>query len=337
MSDRNAGELRIAPEVVRTAIDWLLRVQSDASVKPACEQWQQQSHEHALAWQRVAALDDQLDVKRDAHGGAFPQRLLLSEALERGVSRLQQRRRALKLLSLTLVGGTAAWVSRDLAHHQGWLAEHSTLVGERRRLTLDDGTVLALNTDSAVDLRFDGVQRLIQLRRGEVLVTSGADVQSALRRPLRVQTAHGLFEAIGTRFAVRLEDGATWMGVQEGIVQAQAADVGQTPIRVHAGQAVRVGARIEVAGDAGMSFAAWDEGVLDVRDMPLTDFIAEVARYRRGILNCDPQLAALRVSGVFQLSDIDQLLAILPRMLPVKLESRTRWWLRVVPVGTSGA
>ncbi|VVN48093.1 Protein FecR [Pseudomonas fluorescens] len=61
--------------------------------------------------------------------------------------------------------------------------------------------------------------------------------------------------------------------------------------------------------------------------MRLGDFIAEVGRYRQGLLNCAAEVADLRLSGVFRLEDTDKLLAILPQTLPVQLRYRTRWWV----------
>lgn len=324
---RAPDRVAIAPDVVRAAIEWWLRVQADDAQRPACERWQRQHRDHALAWQRVTELDAQLDSGM----AALPSSVPVSSAVERAASHLQRHRRVLKLLSLAAIGATAGWIGRDLAQDRGWLAGITTAVGERRRFTLDDGSVLALNTDSAVDLRFDAMQRLILLRRGEVGVTSGADAQSAQHRPLRVQTIHGEFEALGTRFTVHRHASATRLAVQQGRVAVRPTGSTQPLMAVRAGEAVRVGLRVEPIHERSLDFAAWDEGVLDVRDLPLADFLAEVARHRHGSLSCDPRVAALRVSGVFQLADPDALLAILPRMLPVEVESRTRWWVRVVP------
>ena len=75
---------------------------------------------------------------------------------------------------------------------------------------------------------------------------------------------------------------------------------------------------------------AWSRGMLVADNLTLGAFIAELARYRTGLLGCDPAVAGLRLSGVFQLAEPDALLDDLPRILPVRLIARTRWWLRVV-------
>ncbi|MBW6154852.1 FecR domain-containing protein, partial [Pseudomonas aeruginosa] len=76
-----------------------------------------------------------------------------------------------------------------------WLADQRTGVGEQRRLTLPDGSLLTLNTDSAVDLAFDASQRLVRLLRGEIFVDSRADP-----RPFRVATAEARLHAGAARF-----------------------------------------------------------------------------------------------------------------------------------------
>ncbi len=243
-----------------------------------------------------------------------------------------QRRQALKLLSLLVAGGAVAWVGRDSLPWQRLSADYSTATGERRSIELVDGTRLQLNTDSAVDVRYDAGQRLILLARGEIFLASGADTQSPTHRPLRVRTAQGLFEALGTRFNVRLQDAATCLSVSEGSVRIDA--FGARPLQApvaEAGQSYRIAAdgvrRLE---RPQMDAVAWADGLIVTRDMRLADFLAEVARYRNGYLGCAAEVADLRLSGVYRLDDTDKLLQVLARTLPVRLQRHTRWWVRVV-------
>lgn len=66
--------------------------------------------------------------------------------------------------------------------------------------------------------------------------------------------------------------------------------------------------------------------------MPLPDFVAELARYRPGILRCDPALAALTVSGAFQLDDTDAALRALAATLPLRVDTRSRYWVTLTPL-----
>lgn len=54
-----------------------------------------------------------------------------------------------------------------------------------------------------------------------------------------------------------------------------------------------------------------------------------MARYRYGVLRCDPALAAMPVDGIFQLNDPDNILLLLQHSLPIRLVRRTRYWISV--------
>lgn len=90
------------------------------------------------------------------------------------------------------------------------LAQQRTSIRERRPLRLDDGSQLALNADTALDIRFDSKQRLIQVYRGEMLVNTAQD---STQRPFIVQTGEGRARALGTRFSVRQLAEQTRVGV----------------------------------------------------------------------------------------------------------------------------
>ena len=69
--------------------------------------------------------------------------------------------------------------------------------------------------------------------------------------------------------------------------------------------------------------------------MRLDDFLAELSRYRRGRLGCDPAIAGLRVSGVYPLDNTDRVLAALTSALPVEVHTFTRYWVTLRPRGQS--
>ena len=79
-----------------------------------------------------------------------------------------------------------------------------------------------------------------------------------------------------------------------------------------------------------LNASAWTRGQLVAKRMRLGDLTAELARYRHGWLRCDPAIAQLEVSGVFQLDDIDRALSALSDSLPVRVERFTPLWTRVI-------
>lgn len=329
----------IPPAVLDEAADWLVRLNApDASAddRAACERWRRRSPQHARAWERAERLLRTL-------GGLPP--TLAMPALDR--PRAQGRRAAAKL-ALLLAAGPSVWAAwqgwrwADSPEGPHWLADHHTGAGERRDVSLADGSTVSLNVSSAIDLRFDDAQRLIHLRAGEILVQSHPDPQhrqGVPSRPLRVRTAQGVLEALGTRFTVRQEGQATQVAVLEGAVritpgaQAERASPGQV---LQAGQGARFTA-LEVGSptpvDEGV--AAWRQGMLLADRMPLADLAAELARYRGGWVRCDPAVADLRVSGAYPVgtaADTERALVMLVSTYPIEAHKRLRGhWVTFVP------
>jgi len=313
-------ETSINPAIIREAATWLMKLHSDDATEAdqqAWQHWRSRSPEHQRAWQCAQRLTD-------AFSDIPPE--LGMPVLDRPVACPQRRRAALKALALLLTTAPVAWLAAKLPW-EDWSADYQTATGERSTIALADGTQLVLNTASSVDVRFDSRQRLVQLYIGEVLVTTAAD-KMLPARPFRVQTRHGMLRALGTRFDVRQEGMRSHVAVFEGAVEL-------TPLKapgvvVQAGQqcsftANRAGP-VQAADD---SQALWSQGVLFADKMRLADFVDELSRYRHGRLSCDPAVADQRVSGAFQLKDTDQALLLLSKVLPVRIERITQYWVTV--------
>ncbi|WP_188590688.1 FecR domain-containing protein, partial [Achromobacter denitrificans] len=203
--------------------------------------------------------------------------------------------------------------------------------GERRRMELNDGTQLVLNTASAVDIDYTPRQRLLWLRAGEILLTTGHD-PSPVPRPFIVQTGQGAIRALGTRFLVRDEGDSVRVAVFDGAVEIRPASAGSAAILLPAGrQIVFTGRGAGPQAPADESAVSWEQGMLAARNWWLADLVDELARYRRGVLRCDPAVAGLRVSGAFPLNDVDASLRLLEKTLPVRVSRITPYWTTVAP------
>jgi ferric-dicitrate binding protein FerR (iron transport regulator) len=323
MSQASASQ-QPSGQVVRQAIQWSLRLQghpSDACLYEQCERWRALSPEHECAWQRVQALNGELNSRFQA----LPVSRVALEALEQSTQRLN-RRQTLKLLSGLAVLGSTAWFARDLAPLQQWRADYATGVGQRGSFRLADGTRLQLNTDSAVDQDFNDRHRLIRLARGEIMVATDTQQPPDAQRPLQVQSDQGLFETLGGRFVVRQGKYETQVSVTAGQLLIRLPDA--CPVEARAGQHYRVSAtQATLVQHPEMDASAWVEGLIVTRNLRLREFLFEVARYRRGHVSCTDDIAELRLSGVFRLEDTDRLLAVLPQTLPVQVSYRTPWWV----------
>ncbi|RON93763.1 FecR domain-containing protein [Pseudomonas fluorescens] len=329
--DNNSVGRRAEPQqqVVKQAIHWLLRLRNNhgnARLSHQCDAWRAEHHEHELAWQRVQSLQAELSHNLRAVPGAH----VALNTLENSAQGLG-RRQALKLLSGAVLMGSAAWLAKDTSVWQQWRADYATATGERRGFQLPDGTRIELNTASAVDLDYTAQQRLIKLTRGEIIVTCGGNDEGAtFNRPLRVQSRHGIYEPIKARFILRQDSDCTRLTVSSGSVAIRS---GATSVEALAGQTYLIDHhQVRPAAPLDMDVGAWADGLIVTRNMRLGDFLNEVGRYRQGFVTCAPQVADLRLSGVFRLEDTDTLLAILPRTLPVQLRYRTRWWVTLEAV-----
>ena len=301
----------IDPRVLEQAADWLMQLHSGAASaqqRRACERWRASDPEHARAWQRAEALLGKL-------GGLPPELAMPALDRSRELDRTSARRAALLKLAALLAVVPGAWL---LMEQQGWRHDYRTGTGERRDIVLADGSRISLNTATTLDVQFDGAQRLLTLRQGEIAVQTAADAQ---RRPFFVATAEGRLEALGTQFSVRQDDGRTLLAVRQSRVRVRARSGAQHILpagRQVAFTAAAIGETAALDGGA----LAWQRGMLLADAMRLHDFALELGRYRPGIVRCDPRVADVRVSGAFPITDTDAALVMLVSTYPVAARTR---------------
>lgn len=311
----------IDPATMRQAAEWIAQLWSDDASeqdRADCARWRARHPSHEHAWQCLIAIEGKL--------GSVP-RDVARQALRKPAG--AGRRRALRALGLgALAIGTGYAVRGTDAWHRA-ASDYRSGTGEIRAVTLPDGSHLTLSTGSAIDLRFTDDERLVVLRAGEILIATASD-PAAVPRPFRVRTRHGTVQALGTRFSVRDDDEASRVAVFEGAVEVRAAHAPDKAVRLDAGRGSRFSMDgVEPVEPVSENAAAWSRGVLVADEMRLDAFVAELARYRSGVLRCDPEVADLRASGVFSLRDTDRALDNLTRGLPVTAVYRTRYWVTV--------
>ncbi|QOD00054.1 FecR domain-containing protein [Pseudomonas putida] len=303
-------------DTLEAAARWYveLRCGADDTLRAAHQRWLSSNPQHLLAWERLARLQGKL--AQVTPGIARP---TLTSARAK-------RREVLKVLSVLLVGSaTGGGVLQDGIVAR-LTADVRTGVGQQRSLRLDDGTQLRLNTDTAVDIRYNGEWRALELLKGEILVQTASD---ALSRPFVVHTGQGSVRALGTRFIVRCDNDLVRVCVLQHAVEVRSA-LAMASVRVEAGQQLEfsAGKTGNVTPLAAMA-DAWSREMLIVDDWRLADVVSELQRYRPGYLGCDEAVGGLRLSGAFHLGDIDIVLENLTTTLPVRIRRFSRYWTRV--------
>lgn len=308
-------------DALQAASVWFVRLTSETVTDSERDQWlawRQADPAHEYAWQQIEKVTQKFTTP--------------GVSAELGMAALDRpacptRRRAVQqVVSLIAVGGIG-WAVYEPLIGQHWKADFETAVGEQRRVTLQDGSLLTLNTRSAVDVIFTEQQRQILVHKGEVLIETAQENRRAYRSFV-VRTPQGKIEALGTSFSVRLNKQVSQVSLYDGALKIQTSTAAEQ--HLFAGHATQFTAS-HIAPTVSISNTSpfWSEGFFVADDMPLIEFIAELARYRRGHLSVDKNLAHLRISGTFSIADTDRTLETIAMTLPVKIETFTRYWINL--------
>jgi transmembrane sensor len=194
-----------------------------------------------------------------------------------------------------------------------------TELAERRQVMLNDGSVVQLEPETRLRVEFVTAERRVALQRGRALFRVAKDTQ----RPFLVSAEHTSVRAVGTAFGVENGRRGVIVTVAEGKV-AVTGDSGavtgpqpaaSTDVLLTAGQQITVqnsGAVETVRAVDTARALAWSEGQLVFENDTLAHVVTEFNRYNRTQLRIsDEQLAARRVSGVFEATDTETLLAFI--------------------------
>jgi transmembrane sensor len=202
--------------------------------------------------------------------------------------------------------------------------------GEQASRDLADGSVLHLNTDSAVTIRYGGPERVVMLTAGE----ADFEVAHDAARPFRVIAGATEVVAIGTKFDVRLERDSTLVTVIDGRVAVGPSPAGDEPgardyqsprfVRLSADQQVRVTAGqwpVAPATIDAQRTTAWLHRQIVFEQEPLGRVAAEFNRYAPTPFDITtPALRNLEVSGVIATDDTEAFIAFLRSLKGVHVE-----------------
>jgi transmembrane sensor len=201
---------------------------------------------------------------------------------------------------------------------------YETGVGAHSTVSLPDGTKMFLNTNTQVSVTYSEKERLLVLKKGELLV----EVAHNKQRPLRVKVGERIVEAVGTAFNVYLKDEQNFdVIVTEGRVQVKPVsekstapngkavskviqELGQgEKLSVHASQSTAV----ETIGAALINDRlSWRNGNLVFRGEKLQDALHELSRYTPDRFRVtDNHINDLRIAGLYKAGDVDGLLLAL--------------------------
>lgn len=303
---------RIMETISELAARWAVRTDGGAmspEEQRELDTWLAADSRHRGAYVRARAQWVDLDRLAALHGPAA------ANATQPPTVALSRRRLlAAGIAAVGVIGGGLSWMI--LREGQ---ARYVSGIGEVRRIALEDGSTLLLNTASEVTVRFTKKERDIRLVHGEALFEVAHDKS----RPFIVQANDTAVRAVGTAFAVRLEAAQVDVTVTEGVVEVadSKAMSGLGPATLAASRPAvkRVVAheRVVIARARAPDVEpiapaeaerqlAWREGLVSFDGESLQTAVAEINRHnRRQIVVDDSALGAMPIVGVFRATDLE--------------------------------
>ncbi len=311
-------EIQPNQQTLDQACVWMARLWADdvsEQDRRAFAQWYEASPEHAAAWQRAQQLQACFQKVTDPVAGY--------QILNHRPANLSRRR---FLAGVGLLGAIGL-VATDSSLPTGLSgADWQTRRGEWQDRQLADGTRLVLNTATSVDLNSTGQVQQLHLYQGELWMETPANTA-----PWRISQRDGRLYPEAAHFSLRQYDQFTAVSLYQGELVIAPAQHGR-PLHLSAGQQVHFNPTglltLQPLVDASPD---WLNRRLAVTDMPLSQFIDEVSRYRTGLIRVSNQLPNLQVSGVFSLQDTDRILQQLTEILPVSTRYLSRYYILIEP------
>ena len=346
-------EEQVRSVIAEQAADWLAANDEglDASEAAALAAWLRASPVHVEEFLRVSVIARDLReartdpeyfldavLARERSEDDAPVRPLWPRVIAPvvGISSSRWLAAAVTLAAVAVLslGLTTLWKVRFVGPAPGTAGtptrHFETRHGEQLSRRLEDNSVLHLNTDSAITIRFSKTERLVMLTSGQ----AEFEVAHDPARAFRVLTGSAEVIAIGTQFDVRLLENSTVVTVIEGRVavgpsprlEKRGASPNNAPryVQVNADQQIRMSEAEWPATPAAVDAqhtTAWLRREIVFDHEPLERVAAEFNRYApKPIEIATPALRNLQISGAFATDDTDALIAFLRTLKGVRVE-----------------
>ncbi|ESS71952.1 anti-FecI sigma factor, FecR [Methyloglobulus morosus KoM1] len=308
------------------AVDWLARLTSGEAVADdfvECANWRNRSHAHNQAYQKINTLWDQLDApllvwhEQTLSGTEEPALNQGNQATQSAPKRRLSKVWPKRFLAAAIVAWvTFSWFPDYLSYP---LADYRTLIGEQKTVRLEDGSILHLNTDTAINVHYSASARHIELLQGE----AAFEVSHDDHKPFIVASGNIQTRAVGTQFIVRYDNHQGLITLLEGKVQVSntnKAEDGHNAITLNPNEQVAYQDNRFTPLPHGYPDGAdaWLNGRLQMNFVTFGQAIDEINRYRRvKVRLLAPQLAQRKINAVIDLKQIDAWLEALESTLPV--------------------
>jgi len=299
--------------------------------RDAFQAWLAESPDHQKVHDRLQGALLALRVQAD-----LPELRALREEARSRTRNLKRRRLMIGLssmaASLLLVMGVTLPTERGAevsAMVQG-AKIYRTALNERTRVILADGSEVTLDSDTRIAAHFKAARREITLLSGRALFR----VEKDPSRPFVVTAGDRTVTALGTVFDVALDDGDLSVTLAEGRVAVQSTRPGRGPVRIMKPNQQLVGstgnaAMVLQAVDTGRALG-WVDGQIFFDNETVTAAVHEMNQYSRLKIVIDPEVADMRINGMFRAGNQNGFAAALKATLPVDVRTNDRGQILVL-------
>jgi len=239
--------------------------------------------------------------------------------------------RGVAAAALILVGCGIAWQLSPLGYVPG---VYKTGLGEQKSIELPDHSRLVLDARTRLRVQYSADARIVELQEGQAQFSVAKDP----RRPFKVEAGAKTIIAVGTVFDVAYIDREVQVAMVEGRVAVLSRDekpatgvperdskaMNSSSLELSAGEGLQVGpdGSAAILPKADIEAAtAWRQGKVIFRDTSLAAAVHRLNRYsRQQVVIDDPELARMRVNGVFDSGDAPAFAEAMQSYLPVSAD-----------------
>jgi transmembrane sensor len=341
----NTSDEQVRASIAQQAGEWFAMHRAaplDAAERRAFADWIRASPAHVEEYLGVALVARDLPAAANDPEMSFESLLGRARAVSAdnvvefdssqplaGVTRVRPRisngmRFAAAAAVVAMIGSALLWWNGERVTSQRYATRH----GEQRSWHLADNSVLRLDTDTAVTVRYGRSERRVEIENGQALF----DVVHDSARPFRVLAGSAEVVAVGTQFNVYRGGDSTLVTVVQGQVAVSAAN-GRAPgnldavgrsVRVSAGEQLRIKAGVLPANPTPVDVqrsTAWLRRELEFERQPLAVVAAEFNRYGAVPIEIEtPALRTLTISGAFAADDTESFIEFLRSLEGVGVE-----------------
>ena len=299
-------------KILKEAAEWIVQIQTSTLTEAQqieFEAWKSQSEAHQIAWVKAERLLSSFEY--------FPENG--HEIIQKGNQAAQfQWTKHLVVACIACLGSILAWNSD---YQYLWLSDYSTATGQQKNVTLEDGTQLQLNTNTALDVRYSSVQRTLRLHYGEIQIHTAKETQNY--RPFFVETESAHLQALGTVFNVQYlknKQQQTCLGVIESAVKVTLNQSKKMTVLQAGEQLCFDDTDFKALGQLDPNVLVWKNQMIMAFEMPLEQLFQEIGRYQHQYVDLDPELKSLKVSGSYPVNNLTQLQSALELSYPIRMQ-----------------